>query len=427
MTKHDNFDTIVVGAGLAGLTAAATLSRSGRRVALLERNAELGGRARTDDLDGWKFNHGGHALYRNAVGHRLLQKLGIEPDGVEPPLAGAQLSHNNTTTPLPLGARSMLRTRVVSGVGKLHVARLLAGLPKLDADSHANLTVDQWLTPMRPDVQQLVKALVRLSTYSADTNILSADAAISQLAASLEGVLYLHDGWGKLCAQIAAVATTGTSEIITGQRVTSIERNDHGYVVTTDTRHVQAPTIIIAAGGPTATASMLGLNTDHFGPVGPAPCAAVLDLALDAMPAKHRFVLGVDSPTFFSVHSPPARLTAKGNVAAVAMRYLSQDDDGSTDEHRASLEHIAGLAGTPAPVRSRFLRSMTVTNAMPTAATGGMAGRPAVGVSACPGAFIAGDWVGPRGLLADAAIASGHDAAIAAETTLASAASGTLV
>jgi len=47
-----HFDTIVVGAGVAGLTAARLLSRSGRSVAVLEARDRLGGRVWTDRSDG---------------------------------------------------------------------------------------------------------------------------------------------------------------------------------------------------------------------------------------------------------------------------------------------------------------------------------------------------------------------------------------
>jgi len=69
---------------------------------------------------------------------------------------------------------------------------------------------------------------------------------------------------------------------------------------------------------------------------------------------------------------------------------------------------------------------MTVTNGLPIAAAGGIDGRPDVVVPNTPGAFIAGDWVGRRGLLADAAIASGVDAATAAACVIQRAHVGTL-
>ena len=57
-------------------------------------------------------------------------------------------------------------------------------------------------------------------------------------------------------------------------------------------------------------------------------------------------------------------------------------------------------------VTSRFLAHLTVTGTIPRAATGGMAGRPAVGDTGVAGVTMAGDWVGPVGLLADAALQS---------------------
>jgi hypothetical protein len=51
-------DVIVVGAGLAGLSAARHLEAAGRSVLVLEGADEVGGRVRTDHVDGWQFDHG---------------------------------------------------------------------------------------------------------------------------------------------------------------------------------------------------------------------------------------------------------------------------------------------------------------------------------------------------------------------------------
>ena len=62
----------------------------------------------------------------------------------------------------------------------------------------------------------------------------------------------------------------------------------------------------------------------------------------------------------------------------------------------------------------RFLRRMTVVGATPTPATGGLAGRPGIDSTGLPGVFVAGDWVGPRGWLADCTLSSGEAAGAAA-------------
>jgi phytoene dehydrogenase-like protein len=51
-------DTVVVGAGLAGLACALDLCRAGRRVTLLEASDGVGGRMRTDRRDGFLLDRG---------------------------------------------------------------------------------------------------------------------------------------------------------------------------------------------------------------------------------------------------------------------------------------------------------------------------------------------------------------------------------
>lgn len=74
-------DVMVVGGGLAGLTAAVALSQAGLRVTVLEKTRRLGGRAQswTDEVTGDSIHIGPHILlseYPNMLG--LLRMLGTE-------------------------------------------------------------------------------------------------------------------------------------------------------------------------------------------------------------------------------------------------------------------------------------------------------------------------------------------------------------
>jgi phytoene dehydrogenase-like protein len=73
-------DVVVVGAGLAGLTAARTLTRAGLDVLVLEADDDVGGRVRTDVVDGWRLDRGFQVLNTAypAVGRELdLDRLDL--------------------------------------------------------------------------------------------------------------------------------------------------------------------------------------------------------------------------------------------------------------------------------------------------------------------------------------------------------------
>ncbi len=72
-TRTQDADVIVVGAGLAGLVAARTLTQAGRHVLLLEASDAVGGRVRTDEVDGYLLDRG-FQLYNPAYpeGRRQL-------------------------------------------------------------------------------------------------------------------------------------------------------------------------------------------------------------------------------------------------------------------------------------------------------------------------------------------------------------------
>src|SRR5690625_7160177 len=55
-------DAIIIGAGVAGLTCASHLYRAGYDVLLIEASDDVGGRARTDVVNGFLLDRGLHTL-----------------------------------------------------------------------------------------------------------------------------------------------------------------------------------------------------------------------------------------------------------------------------------------------------------------------------------------------------------------------------
>ncbi len=70
------FDVAVLGAGLAGLSAAYTLTKANKRVVVVEKSREVGGLARTVVHNGFRFDLGGHRFFtKNPEVEELVRAL----------------------------------------------------------------------------------------------------------------------------------------------------------------------------------------------------------------------------------------------------------------------------------------------------------------------------------------------------------------
>jgi hypothetical protein len=120
-------------------------------------------------------------------------------------------------------------------------------------------------------------------------------------------------------------------------------------------------------------------------------------------------VLGIDEPLYATTQSPPARHAPHGQAVVSVLRYGARKAAVDRPQLEAHLREAGVREGD---IRaSRFLATMVVAGTAPRPSTGGMQGRPAVTATGLANVLMAGDWVGPVGLLADASLASGQAAA----------------
>jgi glycine/D-amino acid oxidase-like deaminating enzyme len=392
MRGSENDRVVVIGAGLAGLTAAATAARDGREVVVLEAHRP-GGRARTDSRGGYRFNQGPHALYRGGPAWRILRELGVSHHGHNPPIRGIR------------GVRDGQLVRLLRGTQIPSIASKLATGRRA---SWAGRSASQWIDglSLRPSEATLVRVGVRVATYVADLDGLPAEVAASQLRNALvRGVSYLDGGWNTLVEGLAAAATGAGADIRSHGAAVGIGGAPGGWeVIMAADEPLRAGAVVVATGGPASIRKLLPVDPG-WGDLGPDVTAACLDLGLRGR--RPPVVFGVDDPLYLSPHCPPGDLAPQGGSLVHLLRYGSRNGQADRDE----LWHLARLAGISREdvVEERFLARMVVSHALPSPERG-LKGRPEVPVAGAPGLFVAGDWIGPIGWLADASMASGRRA-----------------
>ncbi|GGY05582.1 phytoene desaturase family protein [Streptomyces hiroshimensis] len=416
-------DAVVVGAGLAGLAAAVRLASTtgpGRRILLLEAGAGPGGRARTTAFRGHRLDLGPRALYPAA--ERQLRALGIRITGGTPGLARAGALRDGTLHPGYAAPGALLRTPLLSPRERLAVARLLALCRSRSDPRRAGTDAAQWLADRLPSARarQAAFALLRISAYVGSPGAVAADALAAHFAGARRGVRYVDGGWGSVVAALAARAAELGVHLRTGARAVAVEGGTAPCVHLADGSETGARAVIVAGPPPRTAAALLGLPAlaAHAGPPLRTACLAV---ALRRPPEPLRpLVFGVDEPVYFSDFSVTARLAPPGG----SVLHLARYDDGTAPGPARVREQLYALLDRCRPgwrdalVHERFLPGITTMSAVPAARTGGLAGRPGVRAADRPGVFLAGDWVGPAGLLADASVLSGVAAADAAAARL---------
>jgi phytoene dehydrogenase-like protein len=409
---------VVIGGGLAGLTAGLQLARDGVPVTVLDASGRLGGRAGSTTRDGFVLNLGPHGLATAGPGTAVLEQLGIDLPGGRPALHRARLLVDGRLT-APLDRRG--------GGGGL---RALTGLGRLAADARRgdpDGSVASWLGQHVPDerARRTTIAMARLATYADAVEDQSADVMAEALRGG--GVRYLDGGWGSLVDRLREAAEDAGADIRAGAGAVAVQRGSSAgwRVVLRDGEALDATSVIVAAGGPADVAGLLsGPEADVVS--GWARRAtpvrmASLDVALARRPSGPSLVLGVDEPLYLSVQSDHSRIAPDGGAVVQVARFLPLGGHAPADT-RERLERLLDqvLGGwRDAVVHARFLPELTVTHDGGAVETGGRRGRRGPAVPDAPGLYVAGDWVGARGTLSQASIASASAAATAAVADLA--------
>lgn len=401
----------IVGGGISGLLAAIELARQGAKVTLFEKASDPGGRARTRNVQGYLFNQGPHALYRNGAFKRELDRLGIAYSGGRELSGSRKAIWNGQLYELPVTTGALLRTNLFRFRDKIAFARILKSIVR---GATGNRSFSDWLDTqnLSPMVRASMEALGRLQSYANCPSDVSAAMMLDQIRLGLGGTLYIDGGWGTLVTGLMKAAHEAGATLKYGAAVERvISEKAQTNVVLRNGRENLADATILAISPRDASLlapdiSSLSIEAEEARPVR----ANTLDLALRELPADaQEFALGIDAPFYFSLHSGSAKLAPEGGALVHIARYLSVGESPGSNAS-TDLEGVADLVMPGWRVEEivrQQLRGMTVSHGLPRADRA----RPGVSLPDACGVFIAGDWVGDEGMIGDAAAASAIRAA----------------
>lgn len=275
-------DTVVVGAGPNGLSAAVALARAGRRVLVLEAAPTIGGGARTAELTLPGFRHDiCSAIQPGALASPFLRSLPLASYGLEfiqPPVALAHPFDDGTAAAL---SRSVAETAATLGEDAAAYTRLMAPLVR-DADR----LIPQLMGPLRPPRHPVTLARFGLSALKSARR-LAGDRFQGERAKALFAGMASH---GVLPLDRPATAAFGLVLGLFGHHVGwPVSRGGSQAIVNALAAH------LVSLGGEIRTdspvRSMAGLENARAVLFDLTP-RQILAIAGDELPARYRRTLG---------------------------------------------------------------------------------------------------------------------------------------
>jgi phytoene dehydrogenase-like protein len=365
----------VVGAGIAGLTAAITAAQAGSRVIVLERRVELGGRARTTPPP-YRANLGPHALYTNGEFWPWLEAQNLLPPTVGRGQEPILFRHGGKLVSLLDGFREGLST-------------VLRAEPPTDA------SFVEWAESLvGAEVAELLSAFAFIPTFEVDAGHLSAAFVHERVRRVLQPdvVRYVVGGWQALVSRLADAARE------LGVRI----EKRHPVVA------LPSPPVVVAT-SPAAAARLLGKPRHAVA----GTRVALLDLALEDGIQLPSGVFDFDERLYLARYTAFDSSLAPGGVELIQIACGCRAGERSADVHA----RISGVLDSLSPEWRDHVRWSR--KSLQRAATGavdqpGRSWRDRPAIQLRNGVYRAGDYVAAPGLLGEVSFRSGREAGASA-------------
>ena len=260
--RATGFDVVVIGAGAGGLFTAARLAHHGYRTLVVERLDKVGGRASTDDIDGFKVNTGAIVIEVGGITQQTCDEVGAPFDIREPKpallyrIGGKNVDVTGGGWGFLLSKLTRQGAKLVAGIG---AARSDSGLPE------DQISTAEWVS--RYTKNERVHGIFRnmcASIFAVGSEDLPArvfltyftrKSAFKRFGFHPQGTIGLWRGLADVVESHGGevwLSTTATKIASDGDRVIGVEVIRAGEKVS-----VAAP-VVVSDVGPAATVKLLG-------------------------------------------------------------------------------------------------------------------------------------------------------------------------
>ena len=365
--KSNKLEVIIVGAGIAGLACARILDRNRVPFILLEADKRLGGRIKTDHVDGYLLDHGFQVLQtaypeaRRVLDYEALQLRAFAP-GVMIRVAGRFYP---VTDPLrmPRHLLSGLRAPIGSLTDKLRFVWMARQIAQRNFNELFEASESATLTFLRRKgfSETIIERFFRpfFSGITLDPQIRASDRMfqyVFQMFAKGDVALPAR-GMAAIPEQLAA--TLSADCLQTGQKVASVSAH---AVVLENGQRLAARHVVLATDAP-ATAGLLQVSDQA-----PSCPTACLYFSAKQAPIREKLLLlngngtgPVNSVSLPSLVAPQYAPAGRCLIAATVLEPFLQDRERLTSEVKTQLKRWFGHQVE----RWEHLRTYHIDHALP--------------------------------------------------------------
>jgi phytoene dehydrogenase-like protein len=357
----DAVDVLVVGAGLTGLNAARTVARAGRSVVVCEASDGIGGRVRTDVVDGFLVDRGFQIL--NTSYPALQAAVDLEALDLRPFVPGAAVRTEDGRLHRVADPRRRPTWGPRTALTGLLAAREKLGIAAYTLRSLLVPPSRQSRAPERSAAEDLARfglagrATERflrpfLSGVTGDPDLATSSRVVSLFwrTFALGDLTLPSRGIGAVPGHLAARLPAGTVHLTT--RVSGLTPSGAGVDVRTDRGSARAGAVIVAAEGTDAAALLGGrveaphpfaLTTHYHVTDTPPTRQGLLHLDGTGGPVVNTVVLTAAAPSYSPDHRHLVASTVLGSQPLPEPR-LRAELERIWGQGTASWEHLSTVS-----------------------------------------------------------------------------------